>query len=246
MIFGNRLSWVQRVMNITKDPWTHAAVVANVGADLRTVELGPDGCFSRSIDEFTSAYRIVGIARPAMSPTCRGAIGAAAASVLASAEISYSWRTAAVLQTVALARTCGPALIERLTIRLGARLAERVARRIGPDQLTCSGFVDRCLAAACETCAPAPLWPVRPRLAPWRTMPDAADICVGVHRHRIDSRPVVRFMTTPTDLWAAGCWASRTVVRGADVTVVADPSRLRRACRQLEDRTVGNVERRWR
>ncbi len=67
----NRLSPVQALLNLSGDLMTHSAIVGEVDGELRMIEFGAHGCCSRSIADFTAAYRTVGQLRPAFSDTCR-------------------------------------------------------------------------------------------------------------------------------------------------------------------------------
>jgi hypothetical protein len=107
LLFGNRLSAVQMVLNLSADQWTHVALVVDPGRSrhqLRTAELGPRGCLSRTVDEFRLAYRSVGLARPAMGPACRHRVLDAARLHLDVGDVTYSWRYCMLVGGAGLAR----------------------------------------------------------------------------------------------------------------------------------------------
>lgn len=222
VLFGNRLSPLQRVMVLSGDPWTHSALVGRVDGDLRTIEMGAHGCFSRTVEEFSAAYRFVGHARLDMGPACVAAVAARAERELAAGRLRYSWPACALLESVALARRISPASWEERIVRWGVRAASAHTRRASPDAVTCSGFVARCLAAACEACRPTLAWPARDRVAPWRGGATATDVRPGSASTAASSPAVLELLSTPSDLWVAACLGVRSVVRPGLTTVLVD------------------------
>lgn len=243
VLFGNRLSPVQATMNVSKDPWTHCAVVGSGPDGLATRELGPRGCFSRSLPDFFAAYRHVGLARLAGSVACRRAIAIEADAALQAATTSYSWAACTLLESVALARCFAPGRFEPAILRVGVGSARRLAASLGSDRLTCSGFVDRCLSAACAECRPRTVWPRRGRVAPWRAVPSVTDVASARRVAVVTDPDVVRLLSNPTDLWVSDGWETRAVVRPDMTTVLIDLStpRGRRSRCVVTEHTEGRT-----
>lgn len=226
LLFGNRLSPLQRVMVLSGDPWTHSAVVGSVGGELRTIEMGPHGCFSRSVEAFVSAYRFVGHARLDMGRPCVAAIAARAEQELELGRLRYSWQACALLELVALARRIAPAGWEEPIVRSGARVAAAYTGRATTDAVTCSGFVARCLSAACPACRPRLRWPARDRVPPWRGGATATDVRPGsAVAWPSREQAVLELFTAPSDLWVADGVGVRTVVHPGLTTVLVDLGR---------------------
>jgi hypothetical protein len=225
LIFGNRLSLVQRLNTLSGDSLTHGGVIADIEGAIRVIEFGARGCFSRSIDEFTSAYRFVAHGRLDISPVCRRAIADEARRLLSSKELRYSWLTVGMIGILSLARRTSPAAMERLVIQISTLVATRVLRHLGHDKVTCSGFVARCVDAACDSCQPELEWPARPRTAPWRGCVTATDAVAGTanswatKNHKLASK-----MSTPSDLWVSFRYVFRAVVRRDGNTLLFDLS----------------------
>jgi hypothetical protein len=222
LLIANRLSSTQAVMNLSNDPWTHAALVGEVDGELVAIELGPRGCGARSITDFVAAYRFVGVAQPAMHDGCIDAVAATAELHLAMRDIAYSWDACRVLESVALLRSAAPARAEPLVVRFATGWARRLLRRMPPSAFTCSGFVDLCLSAACSGCRPAPMWPRRERIAIWRGLPSVVDLWRPRDLPGATDPLVVRAMSTPADLWLAECWHHRVVYRPDRTTLLFD------------------------
>ena len=140
LLFGNRLSPMQRAMVVSGDPWTHSALVGAVDGELRTIEIGPAGCFSRSLEEFADAYRFVGHARLAMGEHCVDAVATVAETALQAGRLTYSYRTCAVIEAAALARRLLPGRLEARVVGRTIDSAASHARRLDPSAVTCSGL----------------------------------------------------------------------------------------------------------
>lgn len=222
LLFGNRLSSMQAVMNVSADPWTHSAVVGQVGKDLATIEVGPRGCFSRSISDFIAAYRFVGVGRLAMAASCVDSVASKAEQELIDQRISYSWSACAVIEASALARRFLPAASSTWVDRHTLHVADLVGSRGRADALTCSGFVARCLGAACSQCRPVYRWPCRDRIAPWSRPKSVTDLRAS---SRLDSNrdaaTIVR-LASPSDLWVLAPFEFRCVVKHDLTTILVD------------------------
>lgn len=224
LLFGNRLSSLQAVMNVSADPWTHSAIVGRVGGALATIEVGPKGCFSRSIADFVAAYRYVGLGRLQMDPECVDAAACEAEERLKHLDLAYSWYACALVEAAALARRFGTRNHEGRLVEVARRLADRLDERQGPRLVTCSGFVAQCVDAACAGCWPAPNWPYRSRIVPWRAPTTVTDLRPGARIQGVCSRAASRLLTSPSDLWVSVPFEYRSVIRADLTTVLLDLS----------------------
>jgi hypothetical protein len=222
LLFANRLSSVQALMNLSADPWTHCAVVGQVDGELRTVEVGPRGCFSRSIADFVKAYRYVGLGRLDMTERCIASVAAEAERSLADQDVLYSWPACFLTGIAGLTRRLSPTSASASIIRSALGLADRMSRQHDPRSLTCSGFVVRCIEAACGGCRPELQWPCRERIAPWRaavTVTDLRGSSTSGSRCRAEA---VRLLAMPSDLWVSVPFEFRSVTRPDMTTVLFD------------------------
>jgi hypothetical protein len=223
LLFANRFSWVQAVMNLSADPWTHCAVVGDVGGELRTIEVGPKGCFSRSIADFVNAYRYVGLGRLKMTETCIGEVAGEAERTLIEQDATYSWSACVLTASAGLTIRVAPKSSETTVVRFTLNLADRMCRRHDPRSLTCSGFVVRCIEAAGERCCrPELRWPCRERIAPWRAAATVTDLRSS-SKARVHSRAdAIRVLTKPSDLWVLVPFEFRSVTRPDMTTILVD------------------------
>lgn len=223
LIFGNRLSWMQRVMNISGDFLTHVGVVALVEDEIAVIELGPQGCFTRTVDEFTSRYRFYAFGRPSMHAACVRRVVASAQDDLRRADRTYSMAACCLLEAFMLARRLFPERFESRLNSLGRRMTRWFLRWVSSTDVTCSGFVYELLQSApCRHCRPDLSWPTRPRVSPLDQAPWLSDVrphdCVQPEmRH-----DVVRTLVMPYDLWSALRYDFKVIVRDGVTTVVVD------------------------
>ena len=160
LLFGHRRCTVQAVFDLAGEQWTHIAVVTNGDtndesasqademARLRTVELGPQGVFSRPVADFLGRYRWIGIARPEMSPECRALVVGAARVHLNVRNIRYSWSHIVVSGSTSIVRRLTPAAMETQVLSTGLGTATRM---VDATAATCSSFItdllDTCVRA---------------------------------------------------------------------------------------------------
>jgi hypothetical protein len=223
MLFGNRLSTLQAVMNVSGDLITHSAIVGLVDGQLRAIEMGPKGCTSRLIEDFCSAYRFVGLGRLAMDDCCVDRVASAAENHFANKSLAYSWRSCALLEVVSLLRRGLPARAEELVVAGGLRLAQSSAARHGQHKVTCSGFVSMCVDAACTACRPPLVWPSRRRPVPFRGAPSVTDVRPAEREPLDDSlQDAVRVLTMPSDLWVSTPFAFKAVLQDGRQTLLFD------------------------
>ena len=179
LLFGNRLSWIQMIFNVSADQWTHAAVVVEVGDEVRTIEIGESGCFSRPVAEFFDVYRQVGLARPAMEPACQERVATTAQLHLEVCDITYSWPYCTLVGVSAVLRRLLPERAATRLVGLSERLAAFLEARRPRSDATCSSFVAAVVDAACDDCRLRFHWPARSRTPPWRARPSVTDVMPG-------------------------------------------------------------------
>lgn len=222
LIFGNRLSWMQGVMNVSGDFLSHIGIVAVVDGELSVIELGPGGCFTRSYEVFTKAYRFHALARPQMHPQCLAEVVRVAKRHLQTRELTYSMNACSLLEVFMLARRYSPQRAEEGINRLGVRAASWLVKRSPATDVTCSGFVYECLSAACSQCRPMVTWPTRERVAPWCAAPSLTDVRASRSDRGTQQPEVVRTLITPYDLWAAVQYQFKLVVDDDLATLIQD------------------------
>ncbi len=222
ILFGNRLSSVQKANNVAKLPWTHVAIVGDVAGSLATIELGPRGVFSRSIDEFRSAYRYTGEALLAGDERCRSQVATVAEGYLASGTIRYSWSSCALIGAASLLRCVMPSVLEPVTIA-AVEFASRALSGILPaNAMSCSAFVLQCIASACKTCTPKPVWPRCSAVRLWASMPTVTDLDSEAPRALIADPGLVQLLTNPSDLWVGCRWSAKAVHKPNKTTLIID------------------------
>ncbi|MEM8924207.1 MAG: hypothetical protein AAGD35_11965 [Actinomycetota bacterium] len=249
LLFGNRACTVQTLMTLASDQWTHCAIVAGSdpdpnggGGSLRTVELGPRGLLSRTVEEFLDRYRLVGIARPDLSDICRSAVVTAALARLHLDDVDYSWPHCFVIGSTGFLRRFAPGRTERGVVRAGLGAARRID---GPRTATCSSLIDDLLDHACDHCRPATTWPSRPRVPPWQARPSATDVVGldGAPPASLSAAPgAARALIAPADLWVGAGYAMRAVMSAERTTVLRDlrsPHRRRPCDRHVADEKEG-------
>jgi hypothetical protein len=193
IIFGNRLSRMQRVMNVSGDYLSHCGIIARVDGRLAVIEVGPGGCFSRTLEDFVAADRFIAYLRPRMHPACLRQVVEAATSELDRREATYSNAACWLLD------------------------------RSESSDVTCSGFLFDCLSAACDRCRPQLSWPVRPRTSPWIMAPWLTDVGSNPPDPASKQHPqVTRALIMPYDLWAAIRFDHKVVVDNGQTTVIVD------------------------
>lgn len=242
LVFGNRLSWTQWLLAAAGDQWTHVALVVEIDGELATVELGlTQGCFSRPLEEFFGAYRMVGVARPAMSAGCTEQVCAAALRALDDERVAYSRRDGVLLFAVAFVRRCSPLRLEaavsagarRLAARWGSRIAE-VDAATTPLRMMCSGFVLWCSQQACSACAAALCWPARAVVRPWRRRPTSTDV-EAIHRGwRGEVSSADYTLATPADVWVAHGFEFKAVRRPRGSVLLSDLATAPVRCGRFE------------
>lgn len=223
VIFGNRLSAVQRLNTLSGDSLTHTGIVVSGAGGLRVVELGARGCFSRPLGKFVSAYRVTAVGHTAVSAPCRARIVERAQQLDETKAIRYSWGNVGLAGSMALARRMVPEGLQPRWIPLSLRIAERIVARIERDSTTCSGLVVFCLEAACDNCRPYVSWPMRPRDRPWRGCTTPTD-AVRSDRAGAATGRLARALVTPSDLWVAPCFPERVVSSASGPVVIVDAS----------------------
>jgi hypothetical protein len=111
-----------------------------IDGELSIIELGPDGCFTRSFETFTKAYRFHAFGRPQMHPHCLAAVVRVAKHHLHAGELTYSMSACSLLEAFMLARRYAPQRAECGINRFGTRAAARLVERSASTDVTCSGF----------------------------------------------------------------------------------------------------------
>lgn len=235
IIFGNRLSWMQRIMNVSGDYLGHCGIVAPADRDgdseerttardedLRVIELGPSGVFTRTIEQFVGAYRFFSVGRLRMHPRCIERVVTESERRLVADEMTYSMAACTLLEAFMLARRYAPERFEEHVNRFGVAAADRLVRQSPSTDITCSGFVYECVLEACELCRPQVTWPTRRRVPPWQAAPWLTDVVpVRAVRPR-QNHDALRTLLMPYDLWAALPFDVKFVVRGDTATVIHD------------------------
>ncbi|MCP3988457.1 MAG: hypothetical protein GY724_05270 [Actinomycetia bacterium] len=234
LLFGNRLSSVQMVMNLSADQWTHVALVVDTdgsdsnrgsGDGLRTAELGPRGCLSRTVSDFRAAYRYVGLARPMMGPGCRHRVVSNARLQLEVGDVTYSWRYCMLVGGAALARRFAPAAAEPQVIEAGRRVALELEQRVALTDATCSSFIAALLNEACGTCRLGVQWPSRQRVPPWRPRPSVTDVAPASPLTSDATEPPTPHLIAPSDLWVADGYELRAVIESDSTTLLCELDR---------------------
>ncbi len=182
-------------------------MVARLEGELRIIELGPHGCGHRSIDEFFSGYRAVGVARPAMNPLCRHKISTWAAGHVDS-DIIYSYERIATAGLASLARRLTPTGLQPSVSAAIRTAGNRSLKRKGERHQFCSTLIANAMKQACAACKPFLAWPTR---APIPLFQDPPDPCQLEHLTNTDflADESVWTLTTPSDLWVAAAYEQR-------------------------------------
>lgn len=218
------------MMNLAGDQWTHIALVIGDDDDPRTVELGPNGVFSRPASAFVERYRLVGLSRPDLSDRCRRAVVTTGAVHLEMGELDYSWPYCMLIGSTAMLRRLAPGSSQTRIIETGLRAAERLRTGSGSKahrQATCSSFMLDLLDAACPDCRPTVHWPARRRVLPWEPPPDATDV-IGLDAapprsgRRDRAAGAARTLVSPADIWVAEGYALRAVSDGDRTTLLRE------------------------
>lgn len=224
IIFGNRLSWMQRIMNVSGDYLGHCGIITERGAgdDLRVIELGPNGVFTRTIDQFVGAYRFFAVGRLRMHTECIRQVVAESERRLAADTMTYSMAACALLETFMLARRFAPARVEDCVNRFGVAAAGRLVERSPDTDITCSGFVYECVLDVCDRCRPRIAWPTRDRIPPWEAAPWLTDVVPTRGQRPTQDHDALRTLLMPFDLWSSLEFDVKWVVRGDTATVIHD------------------------
>jgi len=223
IVFGNRLSWMQRIMNVSGDYLSHCGIVVRIDGRLAVIEVGPDGCFNRTLEDFVAAYRFTAYLRPRMHPACLDQVVAAACVELDRGDATYSMAACWLLEVFMLGRRYLPAQCEPLLNRLGSAAAGRLVDQSDPSDVTCSGFLYDCLQTACGRCRPELSWPARRRTPPWKMSPWLTDVRANPTDSAPPQRPeITRALIMPYDLWAAVPFERKVVVDQGHTTVIVD------------------------
>lgn len=223
VIFGNRLSAVQRLNTLSGDSLTHGGVIVFHDGSLHVAELGARGCFVRRLEDFQSAYRVTGIGHSQMSDVCRERVAARALEVVEQQRLRYSWTNVGLAGTMALARRLVPETTQPAWIRASTRMAGRILDRIDEQAVTCSGLVAHCWNAACDNCRPYLAWPIRPRVRPWRGATTPTDARRADVTESVVGR-VAAALSTPSDLWVATVFPVRSVIGPSSTVLLLDRS----------------------
>lgn len=223
VVFGNRLSAVQRLNTLSGDSLTHGGVLVLREGSLHVAELGARGCFFRPLEDFQAAYRMIGIGHSRMSDLCRERVAARALEIVEEQQLRYSWTNVGLAGTMALARRLVPESVQPAWIRASTRVAGRILDRIDEQEVTCSGLVAHCWSAACDNCRPYLAWPVRPRVRPWRGATTPTDARRAECAESVVGR-VAAALSTPSDLWVATIFPVRTVIGHRSTVVLIDRS----------------------
>lgn len=225
VVFGNRLSPVQRLNTLSGDSLTHCGVVVMIDGQLQVAELGARGCFFRPLPAFRAAYRVTGIGHSAMSDECRNRFAARAIEVVEQQALRYSWANVGLAGTMALMRRMVPDSAQAAWIKSSTRVAARLLDRVDSHAVTCSGLVVHCFGAACDNCRPYLVWPHRQRVAPWRGATTPTDARDGVVPESVMGR-VAHALSTPSDLWVATTFPQRTVLDARATVLIRNLSAM--------------------
>ncbi|MEM9135713.1 MAG: hypothetical protein AAF962_14085 [Actinomycetota bacterium] len=223
------------MMTLAGEQWTHVAMAIPGDDGLRTVELGPKGMLTRSVDEFIDAYELVGLARPRGSTTCRRAMTTAARLRLEFDDVEYSWSRCVIIGSTAILQRLAPDGSRSHIARGGLRAVDRFTQTASTDATkrpaTCSSMIVDLLDARCDACRPLIRWPARSAVRPWEGRPSAADV-VGLDGApplpRTSNRPSK--MATPADIWVADGFSFRAVTDRARTTLIRNASLTSMAC----------------
>lgn len=218
VILGRRVSAVNSHLRAIGEPATHCAIVDTVPGrpgEFRTIELGPDGVFFRSIADFVVAYDRTAVLEPKISRECRGVVVDAART----ATTEYSWTFCSLIELSGLSRRFGPGSADHALVRRTIGFARALRAQHGDGVETCSGFVAACLATACSSCRPVLQWPAR-RLPPRRQAARGLGELFEPDRHvaATEDESVARVLVTPGDLWVS-VPARRRLVREGDGSI---------------------------
>ncbi|MEL7155688.1 MAG: hypothetical protein AAFN30_03710 [Actinomycetota bacterium] len=239
LLFGNRRCSVQALMNLAGDQWTHMALVIGDDDDPRTVELGPNGVFSRPVEAFVERYRLIGLSRPNLSDPCRRAVLTTGAVHLDMRELDYSWPHCALIGSTAMLRRLAPGPSEERVVETGLRAAQRLRALRGGNghrRATCSSFMLDLFDAACDSCRPTVHWPARRRVLPWQPRPTVTDVVGLDGPPPATGRPpgarfapaartaggAARTLVAPADVWVADGFALRAVIDDRRTTLLHD------------------------
>lgn len=224
IVFGNRLSPVQRWNTVTGDSLTHSGLLIERDGELVVVELGASGCFIRTLADFRAAYRVTAIARTPLSDECRRRVVAHAATLPYTDAVVYSWRNVFAAGLVTFARRVVPDRWQPALLRRVRTFGAAVKRQMPSNGMTCSGLVLACLDHACVDCWPDVVWPTRRRDRPWRgctTPTDARFAAVD----GAEPGEVANALFTPSDLWATAAIVERFVMYPDHSVLLIDADR---------------------
>ena len=222
VLYGDRWSRVRPLLDLAADQLSHVALVINGADGPATVELDPGGPFSRSVEEFSRSYHTIGVAVPAMSPTCTDRVLGAANDVLHGGRARYSWALCSLIGCSALARRVGgptaAAKIEQRTVAVSAALGRWTEAR----GATCASVIADCLMAACADCRVSASWPARPAVPLLRRRRSTADVRPLPPASSPATDDDRRRLLTPSDLWVGRNYRYRLVLSGPEATVLLD------------------------
>lgn len=222
VVFGRRPSWVQHLLGLAGDFLSHCGVVVDIGGERRVAEFGPQGAFSRPLDEFFSAYELNGYLRLNAHATCREAVATSARERLARNEWTYCWSAGVLLDAGLVVRRYLPSSLDPRLSELVLGLARKLHQRGGDRSITCAGFVLDCVGDTCADCRSVIGWPSRDRVPGWRTSPSITDAWRRRLVGEVPDGALVRLLVSPFDLWVSLSAEFRVVVDEGVTTVIVD------------------------
>lgn len=203
IVFVERRSWMQSIMNRTGDFWSHVAVVCSDSDGQFVVEMGPGGVGRRSLEVFLAAYRRVGVGRLELCPLCRRRLPVEAVRRLNDSSYTYSMEACTLLQRFNLARRIARADRKTDLEDRAIRGAIRMLERNPPHTLTCSGLVVDLVDTCCDSCRPAIGWPMRAHVGRGTWIPGPIEVFARPDASRVSDPNIVGLLSTPFDLWVA-------------------------------------------
>jgi len=202
---------------------------------LSTVEFGPNGPLSRSLDEFIHAYDEVAIGALQLSRRCEIAVATQFTSMMTETR-PYGWSFCAAIEASAVARRCCPPSLASPLERKIRRLATALEDRASPDLSTCSSWIDEGLKAACRSCWPTVPWPARTPSPIHRQRVSTNDVRPSPEWQLTEAcRPSHRSLITPSDLFVSPAVQKRIVIGANQVVLRAVPPNDRRNCERVDE-----------
>lgn len=216
LVAGYRLSRYQRISNIFGDPWSHIAILVVADGVPTTLEVGPQGVFTRTLVEFAEAYERICIAHLDVSKKMRSVIVASALRRRDESSVRYSSLYCVVIGASGLLRWMVPRIAEGSIERITLVAATAASGVLGDRSAQCAGFIAQTLDEALPNWR-EPAWPVRQAgrgsTNTWRS-PRATREERATRRRR-----TVNALTSPSDLVDIVVCRAQSLIRPGVVEV---------------------------